>query len=98
MFAACLGLTAAELAAPHDGLPVVSKVTHIAVQSGDAYVAREILGSPARPLVPQEALRQLRAMVWMSGLGQPLTAEQSRHLTSSVQSAAATLAARRPSP
>jgi hypothetical protein len=49
MFTACLGLTVAELAAPHDSQSgVVSKVTRIAAQSRDAYVAREILSSPRR--------------------------------------------------
>jgi hypothetical protein len=94
MFTACLGLTVAELTAPHDSRSgVVSKVTRIAAQSRDAYVAREILSSPARPLVPQDALTQLHGTVCQSGLGHPLTAAQGRRLASSVLSAAAALAA-----
>jgi hypothetical protein len=98
MFTACLSLTVAELTAPHDSRSrVVSKVTRIAAQSRDAYVAREILSSPARPLVPQDTLTRLRGTVCQSGLGQPLTAAQNRRLTGSVLSATAALAAVLPS-
>jgi hypothetical protein len=94
MFAARLGLIVAELIAPRDSrAAVVTNVTRIAAQSSDAYVAREILTSPARRLVPKETLTQLNGTVHQSSLGQPLTAAQSRRLTTSARSATAALAA-----
>jgi hypothetical protein len=94
MFAACLGLTAAELAAPDDGQrAVTSAITRIATQSGDAYIAREILASPVAPLVPRGSAARLRTAVLQSGLGRPLTPEQGRQLATSARIATSAIEA-----
>jgi hypothetical protein len=96
-FTACLGLTVAELAAPGDGRQAaIGKAASIAVESRDAYIAAEILKSPLAGTATPGALTDLNGMVIQSGLGQPLTAVQEKHLTESASAAAALLAARLP--
>ena len=95
MFMACLGLAAGELAVPGDSQhAILSEVARIATQSQDAYIARELLSSPVSPGTRPQALAQLREMVRQSGLGQLLTADQSRLLSEAVASSAAVLANR----
>jgi hypothetical protein len=95
-FTACLGLTVAELTAPGaDRNAAADKAATIATESHDAYIAREILTSPATAAVAPETLVELNGIVRQSGLGQPLTTEQEKQLSDSA-SAAALLAARLP--
>lgn len=95
-FTACLGLTVAELAVPGGRHAAVGKAASIATESHDAYIAAEILKSPVAGTAPQGTLTALNAMVFQSGLGQPLTTVQEKHLTASVSAAAALLAVRLP--
>ena len=83
-FTACLGLTVAELAAPGDGRhAAIGKAASIATESRDAYVAAEILKSPLAGTATRGTVTDLNGMVIQSGLGQPLTAVQEKHLTAS---------------
>ena len=94
-FTACLGLTVAELAAPGDDRQAaIGKAASIAVESRDAYIAAEILKSPLAGTATRGTVTDLNGMVIQSGLGQPLTAVQEKHLTTSASAAAALLAAR----
>ena len=95
-FTACLGLTVAELAVPGGRHAAIGKVASIATESRDAYIAAEILKSPVAGTAPQGTLTDLSGMVFQSGLGQPLTALQEKHLTASASAAAAFLAVRLP--
>ncbi len=94
-FTACLGLTVAELAAPGDGRhAAIGKAASIATESRDAYIAAEILKSPLAGTATRGTVTDLNGMVIQSGLGQPLTAVQEKHLTASASAAAALLAVR----
>ena len=96
-FTACLGLTVAELAVPGSGRhAAIGKAASIATESRDAYIAAEILKSPVAETATRGTLTDLNSMVFQSGLGQPLTAVQEKHLTESASAAAALLAARLP--
>ncbi len=96
-FTACLGLTVAELAAPGDGRhAAIGKAASIATESRDAYIAREIVTSPLAGAAAPETLTELNDIVFQSGLGQPMTALQEKHLAASASAAAALLAARLP--
>jgi hypothetical protein len=95
-FTACLGLTVAELAVPGSGRhAAIGKAASIATESRDAYIAAEILKSPVAETATRGTLTDLNSMVFQSGLGQPLTAVQEKHLTAAA-SAAALLATRPP--
>jgi hypothetical protein len=94
-FTACLGLTAAELAVPAGRPAAIAKAASIATESRDAYIAAEILKSPVAETATRGTLTDLNSMVFQSGLGQPLTAVQEKHLTAAA-SAAALLATRPP--
>jgi hypothetical protein len=95
-FTACLGLTVAELAVPGGRHAAIGKAASIATESRDAYIAAEILTSPVAGTVTRGTLTDLNGMVIQSGLGQPLTAVQEKHLTASASAAAALLAVRLP--
>jgi hypothetical protein len=95
-FTACLGLTVAELSVPGGRHAAIGKAASIATESQDAYIAAEIVKSPLAETATQGTLTALNDMVFLSGLGQPLTAVQEKHLTASVSAAAALLAARLP--
>jgi len=95
-FTACLGLTVAELAVPDGRHAAIGKVASIATESRDAYIAREIVTSPLAGAAAPETLTELNGIVFHSGLGQPMTALQEKHLTASASAAAALLAARLP--
>ncbi len=92
MFSARLGLTVAELSDSRNGRhAVIDKVERIALQTADAYIAREVLTSPATD-VRHEAGATLRRTVDQAGLGHPLGTTQVRQLMSAVESAATSLA------
>jgi len=96
-FTACLGLTVAELAVPDGGRhAAIGKASSIATESRDAYIAAEVLASPVAGAATWETLTDLKGMVLQSGLGQPLTALQEKHLTASASAAVALLAAQLP--
>jgi hypothetical protein len=95
-FTACLGLTVAELAVPGGRHAAIGKAASIATESQDAYNAAEFLKSPIAETAARGTLTALNYIVFQSGLGQPLTAAQEKHLTASVSAAAALLAARPP--
>jgi hypothetical protein len=56
----------------------------------------EIVTSLVAGAAAPETLAELNDIVFQSGLGQPMTALQERHLTASASAAAALLAARVP--
>jgi hypothetical protein len=92
MFTTRLGLTIAELCDGHDSQrTVIDKVTHIAAQSNDAYIAREVLSSPTSTLISPEARTRLLGMVRAAGLGRPLTPAQAQQLMNAISSAGAAL-------
>ena len=94
MFTARLGLTIAELAGGHDcASAVTGKVTGIAIQSDDAYIAREILTSPTADLISCETQARLDGKVREAGLGHPLTTAQLQQLASGMTSATKALTA-----
>jgi hypothetical protein len=94
MFAARLGLTVAELSDGHGSQQaVIDKVKRIAIQAADAYIAREVLTSPAAAFITRETRTTLRGTVHRAGLGNPLTTPQQQQLMNSISSAATTLAA-----
>jgi hypothetical protein len=96
-FTACLGLTVAELAVPDgDRHAAIGKASSIATESRDAYIAAEVLASPVAEAATRETLTDLKGMVLQSGLGQPLTALQEKHLTASASAAVALLAVQLP--
>lgn len=94
MFAARLGLTVAELAAGHDRQhAVMGKVEQLATRTADAYVAQEVLSSPAATHVTHEAQAWLRSTVHQASLGHPPRSAQLHQLMNSVASATTTLSA-----
>jgi len=94
MFTTRLGLTIAELAAGHScASAVTGRVTCIAIQSDDAYVAREVLTSPAADLISSETLARLDGKVREAGLGHPLSTAQLQQLTDGMTSATKALTA-----
>jgi hypothetical protein len=95
-FTACLGLTVAELAVPSGRHAAIGKAASIATESRDAYIAAEILTSPLAGTATRGTLTDLNGMVIQSGLGQPLTAVQEKHLTACASATAALLAVRLP--
>ena len=93
MFTAQLGLTVAELSDGHDSQhAVIDKVKRIAVQAADAYVAREVLSSPAAALITRQTRTMLRGTVRRSRPRAPATGSAAT-TASSIATAATTLAA-----
>ncbi len=79
MFAARLGLTVAELSDGHGGQQaVIDKVKRIAIQAADAYIAREVLSSPAAALISHQTRTVLTAPSTAPASGNP-----SRHHSNS---------------
>jgi hypothetical protein len=94
MFTARLGLTIAELTDGHDGQQaVIAKVAHTAIQTADAYIARELLTSPVAGLTTRETRTVLQGTIRRAGLAHPLTTAQLEQLTHSVSSATTALQA-----
>jgi len=93
MFNVRLGLTVGELIETHDDQrAVIGKVERIAVQTADAYIAREVLSSPATDL-RREVHAKLRRTIDQASLGHPLGTAQVRQLTDAVEWAGTSLAA-----
>ena len=72
-------------------------IEHTAIQAGDAYIAREVLSSPAATLITHQTRAVLRGMVRAADLGHPLTTAQQQQLTSSRHLSSNDLAASLPS-
>jgi hypothetical protein len=93
MFNVRLGLTVTELLESHHvQRAVIDKVERIAVQTADAYIAREVLGSLSTD-VRHEVRAALYRTVDQAGLGRPMKTVQVRHIMGAVESATTSLAA-----
>jgi hypothetical protein len=93
IFTARLGLAVAELACGNIHTDAItSRAMSIAMACDDAYIAREVLMSPAMASRSSQTRTMLNAKIVQAGLSRPLTAAHQQQLTSSVTSAARILA------